>query len=258
MIINLIIKERSNFMAVLAKKFNIQKTGSSTVACNIYTTTTEAGSAYICANVNGTNGYIAIGATSHAKATVGRVTKSGTTYAILTASTVPYTKKTYTTAGTYTFTIPAGITKVKLTIAGGGGGGGYNVTYSYYYSGCKTSGTRYATEYGGTGGRGGLATGTKSVTSNATYTITVGAGGAACKAGGKSSFGSLLSATGGGAATSAYSYYYYDGEYSSHHHGGGSNGAAGTPSGSGGAGGSSGGGSGMTGWVYVEYGEGIE
>lgn len=245
-------------MAVLAKKFNIQKTGSSTVACNIFTTTTEAGSTYIRANVDGTNGYIAIGATNHAKATVGRVTKSGTTYAILTTPTVPYTKKTYTTAGTYTLTIPAGVTKVKLTVAGGGGGGGYNATYSYYYSNCKRSGTSYATVYGGTGGRGGLVTGTKSVTANTTYTITVGAGGAACKAGGTSKFGSLLSATGGGAATSAYAYTYYDGEYSTEHHGNGSNGAAGTPSGSGGAGGSSGGGSGKTGWVYVEYGEGIE
>ena len=34
-----------------------------------------------------------------------------------------YAKITYTTPGTYTWTVPAGVTKVKVTVAGAGGGG---------------------------------------------------------------------------------------------------------------------------------------
>jgi len=33
-----------------------------------------------------------------------------------------YTKKTYTTAGTYTWTVPEGVTTIKVTVAGAGGG----------------------------------------------------------------------------------------------------------------------------------------
>ena len=34
-----------------------------------------------------------------------------------------YTKLTYTTPGTYTWTVPEGVTKIQVTIAGAGGGG---------------------------------------------------------------------------------------------------------------------------------------
>ena len=34
-----------------------------------------------------------------------------------------YTKESYTTPGTYTWTVPEGVTKIKVTVAGAGGGG---------------------------------------------------------------------------------------------------------------------------------------
>ncbi len=36
---------------------------------------------------------------------------------------IEYAKKSYTTPGTYTWTVPAGVTTVKVTVAGAGGGG---------------------------------------------------------------------------------------------------------------------------------------
>ena len=99
----------------------------------------------------------------------------------------------FTSSGT--FTVPAGVSKVKVTVVGGGGGGaGTNSGYGAGYNG------------GGNGGAGGAAIGVFSVTPGPAYTVTVGAGGAAGTgaapptnggAGGTSSFGSLASATGG-------------------------------------------------------------
>ena len=107
-------------MAVLTKKLNLQKTGSSTVSCNIYSTTTEAGDNYMSCTVDDVNGYIPLGTTSDSNATVGRVEKSGTTYAIKSQSKPPYAEKSWTTAGTYTFTVPAGITRMRVAVCGGG------------------------------------------------------------------------------------------------------------------------------------------
>lgn len=86
-----------------------------------------------------------------------------------------------------TFTVPAGVTRVKVTVTGGGGAAGY-----------------HATMPGGGGGAGGMAcdiiTG---LTPGQVIPVTVGAGGAAPSSpadgnpGGSSSFGSYLSATGG-------------------------------------------------------------
>lgn len=111
-------------MAVLAKKFNIQKTGASTVSCNIYSTTTEAGSSYMNCTVNGVDGthYVALGTTSDSNATVGRVQKGSTTYAIKSQAKPPYAEQSWTTAGTYTWTAPAGVTRVRVAVVGGGGG----------------------------------------------------------------------------------------------------------------------------------------
>lgn len=45
---------------------------------------------------------------------------------ISTILSIPYNKNEYRTPGTYTFTVPAGVTSLKITVAGaGGGGGGY-------------------------------------------------------------------------------------------------------------------------------------
>ena len=80
-----------------------------------------------------------------------------------------------------TFTIPTGVTKIRVRVVGAGGGG-------------KNAGTG--------GGGGGYAHGVFNVTPGTPYAITVGTGGTggtSPTAGGTSSLGALISATGGGA-----------------------------------------------------------
>lgn len=68
---------------------------------------------------------------------------------------------TYTTAGSYTFTIPTGVTKLKVTVVGGGGGAGYVVPCVSSYSGVAggtssvASGTQTISTVSATGGAGG-------------------------------------------------------------------------------------------------------
>ena len=87
----------------------------------------------------------------------------------------------FTASGT--FTVPTGVTSVRVTIVGGGSGGN-----SYW---------------GIAGFQGGIAYGYYTVTPGAAITVTVGAGSAAfggsglSATGGTSSFGALCSATGG-------------------------------------------------------------
>ncbi len=98
----------------------------------------------------------------------------------------------YTTAGTYAWTVPSTTSFVFVRIVGAGGGtagGNGNVTYS-----------------GGGGGSGGYSEGWVAVTPGQTITVIVGAGGGAAPntngaqggAGGTTSFGAAMSATGGG------------------------------------------------------------
>lgn len=91
-----------------------------------------------------------------------------------------------------TFTVPAGVYRVRVTCTGGGGGG-------------AGSGTGNA---GGGGGAGGTAIGWYDVTPNQAITVTIGAAGTAGISGGgtggnggTSSFGALLSAGGGSGGT---------------------------------------------------------
>ncbi len=99
--------------------------------------------------------------------------------------------QTFSSAGTATWSKPAGITAVLVYVTGGGGSGGKH--------GC---GSNVSARSGG-GGAGGTAI--KWITSGlgSTETVTIGAGGAAVtgdaigNAGGTSSFGSHCSATGG-------------------------------------------------------------
>ena len=80
-----------------------------------------------------------------------------------------------------TFTLPPGITAVRVTVIGGGGGSG--------------TGTPEDGSYG-YGGQGGL--GIKAITGlSSPVPVTVGSGGNSPGAGGTSSFGPFLSATGG-------------------------------------------------------------
>ena len=96
----------------------------------------------------------------------------------------------FTSSGT--FTVPAGITKVRVTVFGGGGGGGTANAFSGGDGGCGvavvsglTPGGTVAVTVGG-GGAGGAGTNTNSGAAGST-----------------SSFGAYASATGGGGATTS-------------------------------------------------------
>lgn len=100
----------------------------------------------------------------------------------------PPGQQAYTTAGTYSWTAPSGVTSVCVVCVGGGGGGG-------------NSGD-------GAGGGGGGGLGWKnniSVTPGQTYTVVVGAAGGSAQSGGTSYFSStsVVQGVGGGAGTSA-------------------------------------------------------
>ena len=91
--------------------------------------------------------------------------------------------QTFKSSGT--FTVPTGVTQIKVFVVGGGGSG--------------------SAKGGGGGGGGYTKTGTFNVSPGAKYAVTIGAGGAATgstagNAGGTTSFGSLISAGGGAGA----------------------------------------------------------
>lgn len=90
------------------------------------------------------------------------------------------------------FSVPAGVRRVRVVCTGGGGGG----------AGCGVGNS------GGGGGAGGTAIGWFDVTPGVAITVTIGAGGSAGVSGGgsggvggTSSFGALCSATGGAGGT---------------------------------------------------------
>lgn len=109
-------------MATFSKKINILKNGvTHTVA--VYTTAAEAGSTYTGAIIiDGTQGYYPLCSTSDSRATPGRCLHSnGNTYALAKTGVPPYSKKLIT-SGTGTFTVPSGVSKLKVTCIGGGAG----------------------------------------------------------------------------------------------------------------------------------------
>lgn len=112
-------------MSILSQKLYIKK-GSSTAACNIYSTAAEAGDKALRVG----NGYVALKDVTDANATAGRVSIGGATYAIATkhesggGTAVPYTEKSWTEAGSHSFTVPAGITRIRVALCGGGAGQG--------------------------------------------------------------------------------------------------------------------------------------
>lgn len=135
-------------MSILSQKLYIKK-GSSTAACNIYSTAAEAGDKALRVG----NGYIALKPITDANATAGRVSINGVTYAIATQHTaavsVPYTEQQWTKAGSYTFTVPDGITRVRVAVCGGGAGKGNLVGNG------KGGGNTLAFGITATGGHGG-------------------------------------------------------------------------------------------------------
>lgn len=152
-------------MAELAKKLHLKK-GTTEHLAKAYSTTAEAGAEYITNKIDGVTAYVPIGATNDSRATIGRVKKSGgTEKVILTMGKPPYTKKQWTTPGPYTFTVPQGVTKIRVTMSGGGGAGGNTL------SGTLKRG-------GGGGGAGGyIKNYVMNVDSNSTIAIVVGTGG---------------------------------------------------------------------------------
>lgn len=80
--------------------------------------------------------------------------------------------QTYSTAGTYTWTAPAGVSMVIVNVVGGGGGGGGSVHFLY-----KTSQYANISGSGGSGGAGAYIFGIHKVSAGTGYTVVVGAGG---------------------------------------------------------------------------------
>lgn len=98
------------------------------------------------------------------------------TIVLITTVQVSYgqTTETYSAAGSYTFTVPAGVTSITVKAWGGGGGGGYS-----------NSGNGNKSAAGGGGGGGGYRTGTFNVIGGQTITIEVGVGGNGASADGQ-------------------------------------------------------------------------
>ena len=106
-------------------KLYIQKTGGTAVGCNIYSTAAEAGGKALRVG----SGYVALKDVTDANATAGRVSIGGVTYAIATQHenggvSIPYTENYWTEAGSHSFTVPAGVTRLRVAVCGGGGGKG--------------------------------------------------------------------------------------------------------------------------------------
>lgn len=132
---------------------------------------------------------------------------------------------------TTTWTPPDGTVEITVRLFGGGGGGGKGGNaYDGYYYGAG----------GGGGGGGYMKVQNVAVTPGQAYPITIGAGGAASRNGGATSFGTLLSANGGSggsaASTNSNGYYLYGGAGGNGGSGGGGGGGN-SSSGRGGAGG---------------------
>lgn len=158
-------------MAELAKKLHFLKDGTEQTA-KAYSTTGEAGSSYIPSKIDGVACYIPIGSTSDVMATNGRVIKGGTTYAIKSQSKPAYTEVKYTEAGTYTWTAPAGVTRVRVAVCGGGGGAS---VYAYFDKGVAGSGSasQFGTLIQATGGGGAMS----GLEDDGEHTVLIGYGG---------------------------------------------------------------------------------
>lgn len=141
-------------MSILTKKLYIKK-GSTVTACNIYSTAAEAGDHSLKVKVDNATRYVALKPITDANATAGRVSIGGVTYAIATkhesgGTAVPYTEKSWTAAGSYTFVVPGGISRVRVALCGGGAGKGA-------FGAGNTGGDTRAFDLFATGGEGGSA-----------------------------------------------------------------------------------------------------
>ena len=139
-------------MAELAKKLHLKK-GATEHTAKAYSTTAEIGGDYINAKIDGVTAYIAIGETTDNRATMGRVKKNGATKAILNSAKPVYTEQSYTTAGTFTFTVPKNVRKIRYAICGAGSGAMGRGQYEANVSAGGNSSLNNITATGGSGGR---------------------------------------------------------------------------------------------------------
>lgn len=203
-------------MSILSKKLYVQKTGGTAVACNIYSTSAEAGDKALRVKIDNTDGYIALKATDDANATGMRVKIGTVIYAVATKHesggvAIPRVAVCGGGAGKGSL-IGNGkggdnTSAFGITATGGHGGGvawrkgaggepnghastGNNVTDGFALSFDKSSGD-YG-KGGNFGGSGGYDSQYVAVTAGQSYTITVGAAG-----GSNGSAGFVLIAYGG-------------------------------------------------------------
>lgn len=115
-------------MATLVKKIYMKNSAGTQQTALIYSTTGESGTPNLPLKVDGVQGYVCLVGTSDTRATSGRVkTSAGAQYAIGTMGVPAYGKMLYTANSS--FTVPAGVTVLRVTCVGGGAGGvasGYN------------------------------------------------------------------------------------------------------------------------------------
>lgn len=124
-------------MAILAKKLKIKTSAGVVEECNLYTTTEESGQNNLKLTVDDVSAFVALGGGEDlVNASSGRIKKNGVTYNIKTQSKPPYNKVEYRTPGTFTFTVPANITTLRIEVAGAGGGSfNSNPTMNWVYNG---------------------------------------------------------------------------------------------------------------------------
>ena len=148
-------------MAVFTKKLRLKKNGvSGEEIYNIYSTVNEVKPNYIQVYVDGSLGYVPIvSGTSNFKGNL-KVNVNSVDYSLLTKAAQPYSYKIYNTPGTYTFTVPEYIFKVRVKVIGGGGGAGCSGRGSGSYHNDAIGGTGGTSKFGSvssTGGTGGKA-----------------------------------------------------------------------------------------------------
>lgn len=137
-------------MAELAKKLQVKVSGTTT-PCKIYSTSAEAGTSYVRAKVDNVEAYIPLVDASDGRASKVHIGSK----CIATTGKPPYTEKSWTTAGTYTFTVPAGVTRMRVAVCGGGGGGRADTNNGTAASGGASSIKNTQVLINATGGGGG-------------------------------------------------------------------------------------------------------
>ena len=123
-------------MAELETRLHAKLNGV-TEEIKLYTTVEEVGDSYITLNVNGTECYAKLGPSTDKYASVvnARVPGASEALKVLKQITIPYTELEFTTPGTYKFTVPTGVTALKVALCGGAGGASSSAGYGYYKAG---------------------------------------------------------------------------------------------------------------------------